>query len=82
MKIVILYHPQSDHSRIIEEYVHDFAKRNPEVSLEAMSVDTRDGANMATTYDVVSYPTMIAVRENGELTQAWPGLPLALRWSG
>ena len=78
MKIVILYHPQSDHSRIIEEYVHDFAKRNPEVSLEAMSVDTRDGANMATTYDVVSYPTMIAVRENGELTQAWPGLPLPL----
>ncbi len=78
MKIVVLYHPQSDHSRIIEEYVHDFTKRNPEVSLEAISVDTSDGANMATTYDVVLYPTMIAVRENGELAQAWQGLPLPL----
>lgn len=78
MKIIILYHPQSDHSRTIEEYVHDFAGRNPEVPLEAISVDTRDGANMATTYDVAVYPSMLAMRENGELAQLWQGLPLPL----
>ena len=78
MKIIILYHPQSDHSRIIEEYVHEFVARSPEVSLEAISVDTRSGANMAQTYDVVQYPSMLAVRENGELAQAWQGLPMPL----
>jgi len=78
MKIVILYHPQSDHSRTVEDYVYEFSKRNPEVSLEALSVDTRSGSNMARTYDVVQYPTMIALRENGELAQSWPGIPLPL----
>lgn len=78
MKLIILYHPQSDHSRIIEEYVHEFVFRNPEISLEAVSVDVREGANLATTYDIVSYPSMLALRETGELVQAWQGLPLPL----
>lgn len=78
MKIVILYHPESDHSRVVEEYVHEFTKRNPEVSLEALSVDRREGANMAQTYDVVAYPSMLAIRDNGELAKAWLDMPLPL----
>ena len=78
MKIVILYHPESDHSRVIEEYVHEFVHRNPEISLEAVSVDTREGANTAARYDIVAYPSMLAIRENGELAKAWDGLPLPL----
>ena len=78
MKIVILYHPESDHSRLVEEYVHEFARRNPEISLEALSVDRHEGANMAQTYDIVAYPSMLAVRGNGELAKAWQNLPLPL----
>jgi hypothetical protein len=78
MRIIILYHPASDHSRIIEEYVHEFTHRNPEVVLEGISVDTREGANLATLYDIVAYPCMIATREDGSLAKAWQGLPLPL----
>ena len=78
MKIVILYHPQSDHGRIIEEYVHEFVFRNPEVSLQAISVDTREGANMATLYGVIQYPSMLALRDNGSIAKDWQGLPLPL----
>lgn len=78
MRIIILYHPASDHGRTIEEYVHEFGIRNPEVSLEGMSVDTREGAVMASTYDVTMYPCMLALREDGSLAQVWQGLPLPL----
>lgn len=78
MKIVILYHPASDHSRTVEEYVHEFTRRNPEVSLEGVSVDTRPGAQMATLYDIVAYPCMVALRQDGSLAKAWQGLPLPL----
>jgi hypothetical protein len=78
MKIVMLYHPASDHGRTVEEYVHDFTKLNPEVNLEAMSVDTRAGAQMAALYSVMAYPTMLALRESGELVKTWEGLPLPL----
>lgn len=78
MKIVILYHPASDHSRTVEEYVHEFTHRNPEVALEGLSVDTRPGAQMATLYDIVAYPCMVAVRQDGSLAKAWQGLPLPL----
>ena len=78
MKIVILYHPASDHGRIVEEYLHDFTARNPEVDLEVLSIDTRAGADMAELYDVTDYPSMIALRENRELVKMWVGLPLPL----
>ena len=78
MRIIILYHPASDHGRTIEEYVHEFGVRNPEVSLEGVSVDTREGADKATTYGITMYPSMLAVREDGSLAQVWQGLPLPL----
>ncbi len=78
MKIVILYHPNSEHGRTIDDYVHEFGMRNPEVSFDALSVDTRAGANVATLYGVMQYPCMLALREDGSVAKDWQGLPLPL----
>jgi hypothetical protein len=78
MRIVILYHPQSDHSRLVEEFGREITHRNPELTMDAISVDTREGADMATVYSVDIYPTLLAIRENGELAQSWQGIPLPL----
>ena len=78
MKIVILYKPNSDHGRVVEEYLHEFAVRNPEVSFNALSVETREGANTATLYDVMQYPSMLALRQDGSVAKSWQGLPLPL----
>ena len=78
MKIVILYHPQSDHGRIVDEYVRDFTRLNPEVSLKSISVDTREGWSMAELYDITAYPAMLSIREGGELAKCWMDLPLPL----
>jgi hypothetical protein len=78
MRIVILYHPESDHSRTVEEYTHDFMRRNPEVKMESLSVDTLIGARTAELYDIMQYPSMIALRDDNSMAKSWVGLPLPL----
>lgn len=77
MKALLLYHPQSEHSRIVEEYVRDFERqRNLKIKLE--SLDTPEGADKARLYDIVQYPALIVVRDDGQLMKDWQGDQLPL----
>ena len=78
MRIIVVYRPNSDHGRVVEEYLHEFGVRNPEVAVEVYSIDTREGAHVAKLYGIVQYPCMLAVRGDGQLAQTWQGLPLPL----
>lgn len=78
MKAVILFRPNSDHTRIVEEYVRDFQRRfNRDIQL--VSLDTTEGARQAELYDITQYPAVLAVKDDGQLVQLWQGprLPLA-----
>jgi hypothetical protein len=77
MKIVVLYRPESEFARAVEEFAHDI-ERQQNVKPELISIDTREGANMAETYDITDYPAILATRESGEVLQMWigPVLPL------
>ena len=77
MKVCVLYHPNSEFARTVEEFAHDI-ERQQGVKLELVSVDTREGANMATMYDIVRYPTILALRDEGDLLQMWSGEELPL----
>lgn len=77
MKVVVLYHPQSDHSRAVEEFAHDYQRFHGQ-ALELMSLDTVEGSSMARLYDITSYPAVVARRDSGELLQMWIGEPLPL----
>jgi thioredoxin-like negative regulator of GroEL len=77
MKAYILYHPRSDHSRIVEEYAHDF-ERIKGKKVELLSLETQEGAAMANLYGIVEYPAVIALRQDGQLLKNWEGLPLPL----
>lgn len=72
MKVVILYHPKSDHARTVEEYAHEFARQNGQ-SLELVSLESRDGAATASMYDIVRYPAILAINEQSELQKMWQG---------
>lgn len=78
MKVVILYRPASEHATSIEGFAEDFIRVHADRHLELVSVDTRDGASLATLYDVVSYPAVLALGDDGQLLQYWQGdnLPL------
>lgn len=77
MKVYILYHPQSDHARTVEEFAHDFERRKNK-TIELTSLETREGAAMASLYDIVGYPAIIATRDDGQILKAWQGVPLPL----
>lgn len=76
MKAFVLYRPNTDYERSVIEYVHDFTHRTQD-KLEMISLDTREGAVKAELYDIVRYPAVIAVDDQGKMLRLWQGnLPL------
>ncbi|MDB5185732.1 MAG: hypothetical protein JWL85_255 [Candidatus Saccharibacteria bacterium] len=57
--------------------MHDFKQQSGR-DVELISLETRDGAATATLYDVVQYPAVIAMKDNGELVTFWQGGELPL----
>src|SRR5436190_23438971 len=77
MKVVVLYHPQSDHGLSVEQYARDY-ERSRDRKLELVSLETRDGAYTANLYDVTRYPAFIALSDEGILLNLWQGDPIPL----
>lgn len=70
MRTVILYHPQSDHVGVVEEYSRDFIRFKGR-ALELISLETVEGAEMAKLYDVTRYPAILVIGPEGSLIQLW-----------
>lgn len=78
MKVLILYRPKSEHSRKVETFIHDFERFHPGIEIEVRDLETREGAVAAKTYDITSYPGILALQDDGAVLQLWQGdlLPL------
>ncbi len=78
MKVLVLYRPNSEHGRVIEEFIHDFQTRHRSERLEVLNIDSRDGAATASLYDVMQYPAILVLKDDGYLQKSWMGdmLPL------
>lgn len=50
--------------------MHEF-ERTQRIPIEALSVETIEGAEKARLYDIVRYPALLVVRDNGELMKSW-----------
>lgn len=77
MKASILYHPESEFARMVEEYAHDFERQKGTV-IELISLETRQGADLAALYEIVAYPALLVRQDNGDLVKHWEGEPLPL----
>ena len=79
MKLLILYRPASEHETEVESYVRDFQRRYESgKKIEMVSLNTRDGAATASLYDIVSYPAILVIGDDGSLVSFWQGLPFPL----
>ncbi|MBC7708272.1 hypothetical protein H7Y63_03545 [Polaromonas sp.] len=79
MKVLVLYRPNSDHGRIVEDFIRDYQRAGHSGTIEALNLDSREGAAMASLYDVVQYPSIIIVRQDGSALRAWQGRELPLQ---
>ena len=78
MKVLILYRPDSEHARLVEEFIHEYKSREGDRHLEVLNIDTRDGSAAATLYDVLQYPAILVIQNDGTIQRSWEGdrLPL------
>lgn len=80
VKIIVFYRPNSEHARRVEEFLNDMQRQHDLDTdhLNILDVDSRDGSATASIYDVMMYPTILAVADDGSLIKSWQGdnLPL------
>jgi len=75
MRAVVIYKEESDHAREVLDYLRDF-KRQTGHDLETCDPDSPDGADFCRAYDIVEYPSIIALSDDGQLQNLWRGQPL------
>lgn len=75
MRTFVVYKEQSEAARAVETFMHDFSKQTGKV-LETVNPDTPEGSQLCDTYDIVEYPTVVAVDDNGIVQNVWRGIPL------
>jgi hypothetical protein len=80
MKVVVLYRPNSEHGRSVESFIRDFKYQHGTSAkiLDLIDIDTRDGVSTASLYDVVQYPAVLVLADNGSLIKSWEGSDLPL----
>ncbi|HSW36895.1 MAG TPA: hypothetical protein VLG37_00840 [Candidatus Saccharimonadales bacterium] len=78
MKVVVLYRPNSEHGTAVEAFIRDFRARHDSSKLEILNVDSREGTALASLYDIMQYPAILALRDDGSLSKSWEGETLPL----
>ena len=75
MKVIIVYRHESDHAREVIDYLRDF-KRQTGHEISTLDPDSPDGRDTCRVYDVVEYPTILAISDDSRLQNMWRGRPL------
>lgn len=70
----MVYKDNSDYTRTVLDYLHDFEHQTGH-ALEVMDPDSLGGVSFCEAYDIVDYPTIIAISENSVMQNIWHGLP-------
>ena len=72
MRLVIVYREASEQRMAVESFIRDF-KFQTGGEIETIDPATREGAAFCRIYDVVEYPTMLAITNEGTPTATWRG---------
>lgn len=75
MRVVVIYKIESDHAREVLDYLRDFERQTGH-ELEQIDPESRAGADFCRTYDIVEYPSIVALSDGGQMQNLWRGRPL------
>jgi hypothetical protein len=75
MKVVIVYKDESDSARTVTDFLRDFERQTSHV-IETLDPESPDGEQFCRAYDIVEYPTVVAVSDDSVMQNMWRGLPL------
>ena len=75
MRVVCVYRDRQDYTRSVDEWLENF-RRQTGREIETMDPDRNPG--FCETYDIVEYPTIIAIDNSGQVQNVWKGQNLPL----
>lgn len=75
MRVVVVSKDKNDYSSTVDDYLRDFERQTGH-ELEVLNPDTAEGVQFCEIYDIVEYPSIIAISNDGVLQNSWRGLPL------
>lgn len=71
----MVYKVESDHARAVMTFLDDFTRQTGK-TIDVVDPETPAGAQTCSVYDIVEYPSVVALDDNGVLQNIWRGLPL------
>lgn len=72
MRVVCVWREGYDYSRTVEDWLTGF-ERFTGKEVESIDPGTKDGTDFCRAYDVVEYPTMMALGDDGAVLATWRG---------
>jgi hypothetical protein len=72
MRVVAVYKDNMDYTRAITTFMDDFERQTGR-TLEMLDPESREGELFCRTYDIVEYPTVVALSNDGQMQNMWTG---------
>ncbi|MDR2336920.1 MAG: hypothetical protein LBE03_02350 [Candidatus Nomurabacteria bacterium] len=77
MRAVVIFYNDRDYTRTVLDYIEDI-RRQTGHEFEALDPETRAGDDFAKAYEIVEYPTVMFLEDDGRVSFQKTGLPLPL----
>lgn len=75
MRLVVAYKNKRDYSSTVDDFLRDI-KYQTGHDLEIIDPETLAGSQFCETYDILEFPTVMAISNDGIIQNTWSGLPL------
>ena len=75
MRVVCIYRDKQDYTRSVIEWLENVRRQTGH---EVETMDPDENPNFCEAYDIVEYPTILALDDNGKVASMWRGRTLPL----
>lgn len=76
MRLILLWNEETDYASEVREWLRDFNHIAGEGKIESLDPQAGDGERLAQVYDIVQYPAIMSLDNDGRLLQLWKGTPM------
>lgn len=77
MRTVLLCKDNQDYTRDLLTWLKDFEYQAGEGIMEVLDPEeSSDGEDLARSYDLLEYPAVLVIANDGSVVQMWKGMPL------
>ena len=75
MRSVVIFKEETDYARQVYDYLRDFQRQTGH-ELATLDPESQEGVSFCLTYDILEFPTVVALADDGRMLNQWKGLPL------